>query len=166
MEFYLVQHGEAYSEQEDPDRSLTPAGARQIQLSAQALRKLGVGVDLVVTSTKKRAQQTAQLMAAELGYRVEEVQVTEALNPTSPVEEFIDFMRAFQDRPRVLVAGHLPSLGLIASRLLCEGRPIAIHFEMGGVGRIDVAEWPTGSGDFRWYLVPHQLALLAKGQGR
>jgi phosphohistidine phosphatase SixA len=64
MEIYLMQHGEAYAKDRDPERSLTPNGEDQIHSSGKALRKLGVDVDLIVSSPKKRARQTAEIVAS------------------------------------------------------------------------------------------------------
>ena len=164
MEIYLIQHGEAYAEDQDPERSLTPGGEDQIRSSGKALRKLGVDVDLIISSPKKRARQTAEIVAEELDYPKEGIEVTKDLEPLAPSEDAIGYLKQFQDRGKVLLAGHLPSLGEIASNLMSEGTPVAIHFEMGGVCRIDVEALPTHKGDLRWILPPTQLRLLAEGK--
>ena len=164
MEIYLMQHGEAYAKDQDPERSLTPRGEDQIRSSGKALRKLGVDVDLIVSSPKKRARQTAEIVAGELGCSEEGIEVTEALEPLAPSEDAIAYLRQFRDRGKVLLAGHLPSLGEIASNLMSEGAHISIHFEMGGACRIDVEALPTHKGDLRWILTPTQLRLLAVGK--
>ena len=164
MEIYLIQHGKAYAEDQDPERSLTPVGEGQVRSSGKALKKLGVDVDLIVSSPKKRARQTAEIMAGELGYPKEEIEVTKSLEPLAPCEDAIAYLKQFMDRGRVLLAGHLPSLGDIASNVMSEGPPISIHFEMGGVCRIDVEALPTHKGDLRWILTPTQLRLLVEGK--
>lgn len=162
MEIYLMQHGEAFSEDADPERSLTPEGERQIEASGRALKKLGVEVDLVVSSPKKRARQTAEIVGRVLGYPSEEIRATEALQPTAPAPDALLFLKAYEDKKRILVAGHLPSLGEIASALLSEGPKVAIRFSMGGVCRIDVEEvLQTGLGELRWLLAPEHLRLIA-----
>ena len=159
-----MQHGEAYAEDQDPERSLTPGGEDQIRSSGKALRKLGVDVDLIVSSPKKRARQTAEIVAAELDYSKEGIELTETIEPLSPSEDAIAYLSRFSDKGKLLLAGHLPSLGEIASNLMSGGPPISIHFEMGGVCRIDVEELPTHKGDLRWILPPMQLRLLAEGK--
>ncbi len=163
MEIYLMQHGEAYAEDRDPERSLTPGGEDQICSSGKALRKLGVDVDLIVSSPKKRARQTAEIVAGELGYPKEGIEVTETLEPLAPSEDAIAYLGRFRDKGKLLLAGHLPSLGAIASNLMSERGHFPIHFEMGGVCRIDIEELPTHRGDLRWYLTPKHLKLLAEG---
>lgn len=162
MEIYLMQHGEAYPEDQDPERSLTRRGEDQIRSSGKALKKLGVEVDLIVSSPKKRARQTAEIVAGELGYSREGIRVTEALEPLTPAEGLIAFLKGVGDKEKVFLAGHLPSLGKIASNLMSEGAHVSIHFEMGGVCRIDVEALPTHKGDLRWILTPTQLRILAE----
>lgn len=162
MEIYLMQHGQSFSKEADPERSLTPEGEIQIEASAQALQKMGLGFDLVVTSPKKRARQTAEIVAQKLDYPINEIKVTETLQPTAPAPEAIAFLKAYEDKGRVLLAGHLPSLGEIASDLLSEGSKVSIHFEMGGLCWIDVDLVEGGPGELRSYLRPDQLRLIAK----
>jgi len=162
MEIYLMQHGQSFSKEADPERSLSPEGEHQIAASAQALEKMGVGFDLIVTSPKKRARQTAEIVAKRLDYPPEEIKVTETLQPTGPAPDAIAFLKAYEDKGRVLLAGHLPSLAEIASDLLSEGSKVSIHFEMGGVCRIDIDMAQGGSGELKSYLTPDQLRLIAK----
>jgi phosphohistidine phosphatase len=164
MEIYLMQHGEAYPEDRDPERSLTPKGEDQIHSSGKALRKLGVDLDLIVSSPKKRARQTAEIVAGELGYAKEAIEVTETLEPLAPSDDAVASLRRFGDRGKVLLAGHLPSLAEIASDLMSEGAHVSIHFEMGGVCRIDVEEFPTHRGNLYWILTPIHLRLLSEGK--
>lgn len=117
-----------------------------------------------MSSPKKRARQTAEIVAGELGYSKEEITVTEVLAPLVPAEEAIAFLGPFGNRGKIFLAGHLPSLGKIASNLMSEGTDVSIHFEMGGVCRIDVEALPTHKGDLRWILTPTQLRLLAGGK--
>ena len=159
-----MQHGEAYAEDRDPERSLTPNGEDQIHSSGKALRKLGVDVDLIVSSPKKRARQTAEIVAKELGYSKEAIEVTETLEPLAPGDDAIVYLRCFGDRRKVLLAGHLPSLAEIASNLMSEGAHVSVHFEMGGICRIDVEEFPTHRGNLYWILTPTHLRLLAEGK--
>lgn len=161
MEIYLVQHGEAKPKEVDPERSLSSEGERQVEATGKALKRLGVGIDLIVTSTKKRAQQTAQLVAKELGYPEGEIIENELFDPLSPADKAIDFLKPFKEKGRILVAGHIPSVAEIASFLLCEGTKVAIDFKMGGVCRIDCETLPTHAGVLSWYIRPEQLRRLS-----
>ena len=162
MEIYLMQHGESYPKDKDPERSLTPKGEEQIHLSGKALEKMDVNFDLIISSPKKRARQTANIVASELGYPQDEIKITETLEPTVPAKDALSYLRSFSAKKRIFLAGHLPSLGEIAYALLSEISKISLHFEMGGIVRIDVEELQAGSGDLCWLLTPDQLVLLAR----
>jgi phosphohistidine phosphatase len=162
MEIYLMQHGEAYPKDKDPERSLTPRGEEQIHLSAKALKRMDVSFDIIISSPKKRAQQTAGIVADELEYPQGKIEVSETLEPAVPAEETLHYLMTFSLKERIFIAGHLPSLGEIASALMSDAFRIPLHFEMGGVVRIDVEDPKARNGELRWFLLPHQLALLSR----
>ncbi|MCK5553353.1 MAG: hypothetical protein KAJ09_09435, partial [Deltaproteobacteria bacterium] len=97
-------------------------------------------------------------------YSKEVIEVTETLEPLAPGDDAIVYLRRFGDRRKVLLAGHLPSLAEIASNLMSEGAHVSVHFEMGGICRIDVEEFPTHRGNLYWILTPTHLRLLAEGK--
>ncbi len=163
MEIYMMQHGEALPKEEDPERGLSPDGKRQIDLSAKALKRMGLRFDLIICSPKKRARQTAEIVAKELGYPIEKIEVSPDFKPLSPPADAISYLKSFVDKGRIFIAGHLPSLAEIASELMSEGH-ITIQFQMGCVCCIDVEELPTHKGKLMWHLTPKQLALIASSQ--
>ncbi|MGE5808346.1 MAG: phosphohistidine phosphatase SixA, partial [Nitrospirota bacterium] len=63
MLLYLVQHAEAKKEEEDPERGLTDKGFRDIARTAVYAQKLGVGASAIYHRGKKRAAQTAKVLA-------------------------------------------------------------------------------------------------------
>jgi phosphohistidine phosphatase len=66
MKLYLVQHGAAKSEAEDPQRRLTPEGAKTVERMAQYLASLPLHLHRIEHSDKERARQTAEIMAGHL----------------------------------------------------------------------------------------------------
>ena len=56
MTLYLVQHGEAKAEAEDPERPLTARGRDDIGRLAALLARIGVRVARLEHSGKRRAQ--------------------------------------------------------------------------------------------------------------
>ena len=156
-----MQHGQALSEEQDPQRHLSPEGKAQIERTAIALKKMSVSLDLIISSPKARATESAKIIADTLSYPLNEIEITDTLTPNSSPEDFINFLAGFKDRERVFVAGHLPSLHNIALWLLCESCNINVKFEMGGVLRIDVERLPTRQGILQYYLLPEHLNLIA-----
>ncbi len=161
MRIYLMQHGLAVPEQENPVRPLSPAGREQIEASARALAKLETHVELIVSSPKQRAVETARIVAGHLGYKPDSVLETETLLPKAAPESAIAFLSRYKDRNTILVAGHLPSLARIASHLLTGGKGLDIHFDNGGLCLIEIEDLPDYHGSLCWYLRHEHLQLIA-----
>src|SRR2546426_3471527 len=66
MRLYLVRHGAAKTEAEDPQRGLTDEGRRTVERMAEFLASAEVSVDRIEHSGKFRAKQTAEILAARL----------------------------------------------------------------------------------------------------
>jgi phosphohistidine phosphatase len=161
MEIYLMQHGPSSPKDVDPGESLTPEGEAQIMIAGRGLKRMGLRLDVIVSSTKKRAWQTARIVAEQLGFQPEKIVQTDLLKPMAAPEESLRFLKQYEGDKAVLVAGHLPSLAEIASALLTAGSKATLQFERGGIGRIDVDSLPTHQGRLRWYLTPEHLKLIA-----
>ena len=63
MRLYLVQHGEAKPEAEDPQRPLADAGRQAVEHVARQAARAGVRPQVILHSGKLRAQQTGEIMA-------------------------------------------------------------------------------------------------------
>ena len=161
MEIYLMQHGPAMPKDQDPDEGLSPEGKDRIHAGGQALKKMGVTFDAILSSPKKRSRQTAAIVAEEVGFPVERIVETKKVKAMTPPEETVQALSELSGAERVLIAGHLPSVAELASFLLTEGSKATVQFEMGGCCLIEVDELPTHSGRLRWYLAPSQLKLVA-----
>ena len=66
MDLYLVQHAEAKPKEEDPERSLTDVGSENAERMAAWAARAGVRVEQIRHSGKKRAEETAEILAAAL----------------------------------------------------------------------------------------------------
>lgn len=129
MDVYLMQHGLSLSEAEDPERPLSPAGVVQVKASAQGLKALSLSFDLVAASPKRRAQQTAALVAEALRYPYSDILTSESLLPNADPSAVLALLEREPDDSRVLLIGHLPHLPNLAA-LLC-GAPVL--FENAGL---------------------------------
>jgi len=162
MEIYLVRHGTAYTKEVDTERHLNKDGLGQCHLSGRALRKLDTKFDLVISSPKVRARQTAEIIAEEVGYPKNEIKITETLVPTASPKDTISYLNNFTEKNNIMLAGHLPLLGNLASELLNENTQISLYFEAGAVCQIDVDQSIPHAGILRWFLTPEQLRLIAQ----
>ena len=159
MELYLMQHGPNLAKDQDPEEGLSPEGIEVVQAAAQALAKLGLTLDALVASPKKRAQETAALVAKAIGYGGEVI-TTKKVKAMAPTGDTLAFLAGLEGKKRVLIAGHLPSLALLASQILSAGQGGEVAFERGGVCRIDVEDVAQARGKLIWYLPPVITGLM------
>lgn len=128
---YLVQHGEAAAEEQDPARPLTERGRREVEGVARAAARLGLGVTAIRHSGKLRARQTAEILAAHLrppGGAEE----TSGLKPKD--DPTIAARAADEAAGPLLLVGHLPHLSRLASLLLVgDTEREVVAFRMGGL---------------------------------
>jgi phosphohistidine phosphatase len=144
MEIYLLRHGDYLPEDQDPDKGLSPKGKEQVAATARRLKELGVHPEVVIASPKKRAVESAREAARQLGLDPAEVQTTEALKAKAAPEETVERLAGLGAR-RVLAAGHLPGLGLVASRLLTgDEEAVAIELGAGSVAGLVAESPPAG----------------------
>ncbi|MGR3175516.1 MAG: phosphohistidine phosphatase SixA [Candidatus Scalindua sp.] len=162
MEIYLVRHGAAHTKEDDPERRLNKDGLDQCHLSGRALRQLDIKFDLIISSPKARARQTAEIIAEEAGYPKDKIKITETLEPTASPKDTTSYLNNFTEKNNIMLAGHLPLLGKLVSELLSENTQISLYFEAGAVCRIDVDQPFSHTGVFRWFLTPEQLRLIAQ----
>lgn len=130
MEVYLIQHGEAKSEAEDPLRALTDKGKEEVLSSAGQFKAMGLKVSKVFHSGKLRAKQTATLFAKELGIKeVKEIKGLAPLDDPNEAKRLIE-----ESKEPLMIVGHLPHLSrLVSSLVIGEPEREVIKFRMAGV---------------------------------
>ncbi len=129
MRLYLVQHGEATTEEINPDRPLTEKGKADSQKTAAFLKKAGIAVNSIWHSTKTRAVETASIFARDLS--VERVEQKDGLAPNDPVDNVFSSIANMEDD--TMVVGHLPFLQKLASLSLTGSESNGIvRFSMAG----------------------------------
>ena len=147
MDLWLVRHGEAVPENVDPSRPLSAEGFRSISEVASVLACRMGNLELAAASGKRRARQTAEIMAAAAGYPSDRVAETATLSPGAAPEAFLEFLEEHKDKGNILCAGHLPSIAIIASFLLSAGDPVRLVFNPGTVCRIRLSSIRRGAGE-------------------
>ena len=130
VQLSLVQHGQAKTEDEDPDRPLTDQGVEDVaSVAHHAVAQLGVRPRRVLHSGKTRARQTAEAWGRLLDADVEPA---DALAPNDDPTIWLERLRSEPDD--VMLVGHLPHLARLASLLLigAADRPV-VRFRQGGL---------------------------------
>jgi phosphohistidine phosphatase len=99
---WILRHGDAEAGEDKPDaaRDLTEKGEQQSVNAGRALKKLGVELDVCLTSPKIRAKRTADLACDVLGA---EVEVDERLAGGD-----FDPLELAAGRAEVMLVGHEP----------------------------------------------------------
>jgi phosphohistidine phosphatase len=163
-ELYVIRHGLAEERSEawpdDNKRPLTPDGVSRMRRAVRGLARLGVTIDIVLTSPLVRARQTAEIVAGGLEPRPSLSNI-DSLAPDGSYAAIVADLEKHGRRQRIALVGHEPSIGELAARLI--GSRHALEFKKGAICRIDLDELPPVSpGDLRWMLTPKILRSLRK----
>lgn len=130
MEIFLVQHGEAKLEEEDPQRPLTDKGKEDVSRVAETFAKMNLKIEQILHSGKTRARQTAEIFAKYLGMaKIEEIKGIGPLDDPYLAKELIE-----KSDNNLMIVGHLPHLSKLVSLLIINNpeREI-VKFKMGGL---------------------------------
>ena len=139
MRLYLVQHGEAKSETEDPERPLTDRGAAHVRDVANVAAAGGlVKVDRIVHSGKTRARQTVEAWGEAIGVKVE-VDEDEGLTPNDDPSIWTSQLGG-ED---LMLVGHLPHLANLTRELLGldAEQPVFRNGELVGLEQDEAGRW-------------------------
>lgn len=162
MELYILRHGDAADRltggyARDEDRPLTEAGRVEVLGVVGGLLRLGLALDLLLTSPLVRARQTAELVASVLSVASGPLD----LPALAPGGDLAEVLAAAQRGRRVMVVGHQPSLGELATWLAWGDHLLGLPLRTAGLCRVDLAPGDgPGAGDLRWLLPPRLAARL------
>ena len=132
MDLLLWRHCEAEPGEPDLGRELTGKGEKQARRVAAWLHAHLPDSARILVSPARRAQQTA-LALAELAPR--KTRTVDALAPGASAEDVLNAVRWPDAKSTIVVVGHQPTLGWVASRLLTGAE----------------ADWPIRKGGVWWF---------------
>ncbi len=156
MQLHLLRHAHAGNpatwEGDDAARPLSDKGRAQADRLGRFLARVGFTPDVIVTSPKLRASQTAEIVGEHLKLtpRVDE-RLGEPLD-TAAVDGLLESL-GHPDAP--VLVGHDPDFSeLLAALCAAEG----LSMRKGAFARIETA-WPlrAGGGELRWLVPPDLL---------
>ena len=152
MDLYLMQHGVALSEDQDPARPLSDEGRADVQQVVERAHAAGIRIDVCVHSGKLRAEQTARVLAD--GLDIGTVGARKGLNPSDDVEPIARWLADAAPAESVVVVGHLPFLDRLASFLVTgQESGQAVRFRNAGLVRL-VPKQDAPGYRVAWVLVP------------
>jgi phosphohistidine phosphatase len=164
MELYLIRHAEALpvghdGVADDDRRPLTEAGRAHVRGVAEALQRLSVRFDKVVTSPLVRARQTADLLA-ELGPApAPEVVECNALRPEGKRRKLNRFLLSL-GAESVAVVGHNPDLSRFLAWLI-GGKDVQVQLAKAGVARLELeGGLDKGAALLTWMVTPEWCGAL------
>lgn len=168
MDLYIIRHAVAQplgqkNEFTDEKRALTSEGRDRMRDAAKGLRKMGVELDLLLTSPLVRAVETAEIVAGALGLGKKEVTQTANLAPGASAEDLFAEIKRRNGAESIALVGHQPDLGMLISQIIQGGDSLGLQLKKGSVVMISVLETvPTLRGDLMWMLTPKQLRMFSK----
>jgi phosphohistidine phosphatase len=167
MELFVLRHGDAGktipSGSSDSKRPLTVAGEKEMVIISKALRKMGVRLDVILTSPLKRARQTADIVAKEFKAQNKIRQVRE-LSPEGSKKALYQSLSSFKEGTSILLVGHNPYLSEMVSEVVTDGSSVRLDIKKGGIVRIRVTSAPPKlEGELRWLITPRLSRIISKG---
>lgn len=159
MKLFFLRHGiaeDAHGTLTDYDRALTDEGRTQLATIAQALLRLGIKPELILTSPLVRARQTAEIVAPVLG---SPVTVADELQTGCILEDLQRLLQHHQHETIMLV-GHEPDFSSMAARLInADERGIVL--KKAGLIRVEIQGRPqAGRGTLSALLTPKMLTMI------
>lgn len=149
-QLYLVRHAKAVSTDIDSQKPLSEQGCEDIGKVADFIKPLGLGVDYLWHSGKLRAEQTAEVLSEVVEVKIE-VAAHSFLAPNdevAPIKDEIEL--AEQD---VMIVGHLPFMGKLASLLLAGDEYAGVAaFRAGGIMCLESDD--RGKWLLDWMVIP------------
>jgi len=159
----LMRHGEAGEADsrrwpDDRQRPLTDAGRREHARVAEALRRMGVRFDRLLSSPLARARETAEITARAYGAPPPEL--TELLGDNAEPGSTLAGL-AGVEASALLCVGHEPTLSRLAALLTSRDGSTRIEMAKSGVAVIECAgPVAPGRGRLRLHLRPPELTAL------
>jgi phosphohistidine phosphatase len=153
MRVTLIRHGEAGDDApRDELRALTLKGRAAVARVGRTLKRRGGDFTVIVSSPLVRALQTAEIVAAEIGYDGR-VAVSEALVPEARVSQTVALLTSLGAEGSVALVAHEPILSSLAGELL--GRPRFRSLRKAEVLRLRLPDGPGRPGaELRWHIDP------------
>jgi phosphohistidine phosphatase len=138
-------------------RRLTPGGVDEMRTVARGIKRLDLGLDVILTSPLARARETAQIVAEVL--ECPEHLCEEPLLASGC--DFEDLVSTMERHPRAmsaLLVGHQPDLSNHVE-VLTGG---AVRMKKAALACVDCAALSPRCGELRWLLNPEHLARIGR----
>lgn len=169
MVIYFLRHANAGSKHfsdsvQDEKRPIDKVGEQQSHDVGRAMAYLGVAANVVISSPLTRAQQTADIVAQEIGYE-EKIVLDDALRPEATFDQFKALLNRHRDKLAILVVGHDPSMTEFVNRVLSGGTPMdVIEMKKGGAAKVE--RELRRPAVLRWLLTPKVVQRIQRSSAK
>lgn len=164
MDLYLLRHADAGDpnawEGEDAARPLSGKGRRQAERLGAHLARIGFQVDLILTSPKLRAFETATIVAEAIGTKPE---LEDRLGDPLSLEVVEAILAGRNPVQSAMLVGHDPDFSeLLAELIGVDDLPL----RKGALARLDTPlPLAPGAAGFRWLVPPDLVKPLRARPG-
>src|SRR5262249_47271439 len=162
MDIYFLRHANAgepkLNPSKDDERPLDKLGTEQSRDVGRALAALDATIDEIISSPLPRAEQTASLVAEQMGHK-EKIVIDEALRPDASYEQFQELLRRHGDKDAIMVVGHNPSLTEFINKLLGgSDASSALDLKKGSIARVEKDGRKPAI--LKWYMTPKVVRAI------
>ena len=142
----------------DFDRALNDRGRKEAQAVGVFIREQNLGLDLVLSSTAKRARETTELILASANLAVD-VRYDQRIYEAGPLRLLEVVSQIEEERSSVLLVGHNPGIEELLQLLT----GCLEHMATGTLAKIDLkavgwSEVVEEKGSLDWIVKPKNLA--------
>ena len=150
MALFLVQHGKSLPKDKDSDKGLSEDGISDVKRIASIAKTYSVHVSCIWHSGKKRALQTAEILASDL----EPLGGVEETSGMDPLDDVVAFAATSVSNDDRMLVGHLPFMERLTSYLITGSiEKTLFKFQNGGIVCLDT-DPDTDSWVIKWTLMP------------
>lgn len=158
MKLYMLRHAtaeEGQPSQSDRARRLTGDGVAESRTVGAALKRLGVKLDLIVTSPAVRATETARIVSQALNIEMVD---DDSLLPGCRLRDLESVVGRFPHAEQLMIVGHEPDFSEIIA-VLTGGRVV---MKKGGLARLTVHGIEPHGAHLEWLVTPKLMGPIGE----
>jgi phosphohistidine phosphatase len=150
MDLFLLRHADANTEAATDDaRKLSDKGIGQAGKVTRFCKDNRLAPELILSSPIRRAQETAQILADDLGIELITVRWAACgMHPASAIEELRSYVR-FES---VMLVGHEPDFSLLAAHLLGLRDAEQLRIRKASLTLLEIGALAPGGARLQWSI--------------
>lgn len=149
----------------DHDRPLAERGKRDAPKMGRMLKKTGLTPGHIITSTARRALETANLVAGHSGFNPEKIETDRGLYFSSSEDYLKAIQRTSHKVETVMLVGHNPLMEEVCSQLVTMRDRLSVRFPTAAIAclRFDGRSWSDcepGVNQLVWFVNPKIISKI------